>query len=134
MSTVDKKMLFKPRLPEADVIVEGIGTVRVRALNRREAISVQRLEDPAERDVMLFVIGLVDPKLTEDEVRRWIEAAPADEMEPVQRRIAELSGMLPESAKEAVKSFIANPDEEFRALSGTEAVNDGGAATRGDVG
>lgn len=128
---MDKELLFKPRLPEADVET-GVGTVRVRGLNRAESVSVAKLADVAERDAHIIAIGMVDPRLSVSEVKRWGEAAPGGELEAVSKRIAQLSGMLPGAAKEAVIEFEANPDAEFRALSGAEAVDDGGPASGRD--
>ena len=130
---MDKDLLFKPRLTEAEVEIPGVGTVRVRALNRQEAKALQKIESDDLRDLHMVAIGLVDPALSVSEVKRWAEASPAGEMEPVADRIAELSGMLAGSPKEAMKNFEANPDDEFRVLPGAEAVDDGGPAAGGDV-
>ncbi|KAB1925149.1 hypothetical protein F8280_12120 [Micromonospora noduli] len=131
---MDKAALFAPRLPEADVEVPGVGTVRVRGLNRSEAMDVGKIADLSLRDRTLIAIGMVEPSLSVSEVKRWGDAAPASELELVSRRIAQLSGMLPDSAKEAVKEFEANPDAEFRVLPGAEAGDDGGPAAVGDAG
>lgn len=130
---MNKEHLFAVRLDEADVELPGVGTVRVRALNRAEAMSVGKLTDPALKDLHIIAIGMIDPVLSVSEVRRWGEASPAGELEMVSRRIAQLSGMLPESAKEAVMEFEANPDAEFRNVPGGEAGNDGGSAAGGDA-
>lgn len=130
---MDKELLFKPRLPEADVDIPGVGTVRVRGLSRVEAMLVQKAQgvDATERRILAY--GMVDPEMTEVEVARWQKSSVAGEIEPVSRKIAELSGMLDNSAKEAVKEFEANPDSEFRVLPGAEAGHDGGPASDGDV-
>jgi len=126
--TVDKELLFKPRLPEADVEVEGIGTVRVRALSRAEAMELQKLESSGMVMVerRMLALALVDPTLTEGEVRQWQEAAPPGELEPVTDKISELSGMTEGAAKEAYKGFDADPVSEFRLPPGGEAGDDGG--------
>jgi len=130
---MDKELLFKPRLPEADVDVPGVGTVRVRGLSRAEAMHVQDAKGTEARERRLVALGMVDPELTEAEVGRWQKASAAAEMEPVTDRITELSGLADESAKEAVKEFAADPDAEFPVLPGAEAGDDGGAAAGGDV-
>ena len=120
--TFDKELLFKPRLPEADVDVPGIGTVRVRGLTRTEAMSTTRgiksEADATERRALIerrmLAIGLVDPVLTEDEVRRWQDASPAGELEPVTDKINQLSGNTPTAEKEAYVEFEESPDVEFR--------------------
>jgi hypothetical protein len=132
MSSVDKKLLFKPRLPEADVEVEGIGIVRVRGLNRMEAMLAQAAADPAEIERKILSFGMVDPELTEAEVKLWQKASTAGEIEPVSSKIAELSGMLSSSAKEAVRDFEADPNIEFHVLPGAKAGHDSGSASGGD--
>lgn len=129
---MDKEKLFTPRLPEADVEIPGVGTIRVRALNRAEVLIVEGVKSLDAKDRKLISLGMVDPALTEAEAGRWQKASPAGELEPVTVKIAELSGMLPDSAKEAVKEFVANPDKEFHPLPGAEAEHDGVAAAGGD--
>lgn len=129
---MDKELLFKARLPEEDVEVPGVGTVRIRALNRAEAMHVQEAKGLAAAERRIVALGMVDPVLTEAEVGRWGDASAAGELELVSRRIAALSGMLQGSAKEAVKEFLANPDAEFPVLPSAEAGDDGGPAASRD--
>lgn len=131
---MDKELLFKPRLPEDEIPIPGVGTVRVRGLNRDESVSVAKIEDVALRDRHIIAIGMVDPRLSVSEVERWGKAATGGELEKVSRKIAELSGMLDDSAKEAVKNFRGEPGDGVRVLPGAEAVDDSGRATGTDVG
>lgn len=125
--TFDKERLFKPRLVEADVDVPGLCTVRVRGLTRNEAMSVTRgiksEADAFERRAMIerrmLAVAIValdgDPvSLTEDDIRRWQDASPSGELEPVTDKINELSGNTPTAEKEAYVEFEENPDAEFR--------------------
>jgi hypothetical protein len=116
-----KARLLKPRLPEADVDVPGVGTVRVRGLNRAEAIQVQGAKGIEATERKILALGMVDPTMTEAEAGQWQKASPGNEIDIVTTRIAELSGMLDGSAKGVVKEFEANPDAEFRALPSAEA-------------
>lgn len=131
---MDINDLFKPRLPEEDIPIEGIGTVKIRALNRLEALSIEKISGTEATERAILVMGMVDPPMTDADVKRWQAASAAGEIEHVSRRIAALSGMLPTSPKEAVREFEANPDTEFRALSSPETRDDSGAAPAGDVG
>lgn len=128
----DKELLFKSRLPEADVEVPGVGTVRVRGLNRGEALSIQNVKDGpgmvAAMERKMLALALVDPVLTEAEVGQWQKAATAGELEPVGDKVSELSGMTPGAAKEAYVGFEENSDAEFRVLPGSEAGDDGDVA------
>lgn len=129
---MDKELLFKPRLPEADVDVPGIGMVRVRGLNRAEAMQVQSAKGTEATERVILALGMVDPQLTEAEAGRWQKAAPAGEIEPVSRRIAELSGMVEGAEKEAYKSLRGGAGDGVRVLPGAEAGDDGGGAAAPD--
>lgn len=106
---MDKELLFKARLHERDVELPGVGTVRVRALARGEVVAIKDAGDLAldEYERKLISLAMIDPTLTEDEVRQWQEAAPAGELEPVTNAIAELSGLDQEAAKRAYQQFRA---------------------------
>jgi len=129
---VDKELLLKPRLPEADVEVPGIGTVRVRGLNRAEAMRVQAAKGVEATERVILALGMVDPALTEAEAGQWQKAAPAGEIEPVSRVIAELSGMVEGADKAAYKSVRDDGGAGVRVLSGPEAGDDGGGAAAAD--
>lgn len=96
-----KDKLLTRRLDEDDVKIPGVGTVRVRGLSRAEVLKIQRLgKKDAEAHTM--ALGLVDPQMTFEEVQQWAAASPAGEMEPVSRRIAELSGIVAGADKSGV--------------------------------
>lgn len=103
---MDKATLLKSRLPERDVEIEGVGTIRIRSLSRAEALEVRGVEmsiEALERKVLS--LACIDPVLTEDEVAEWQNASAANELEAVMNAIIELSGMAKSSPKEAMKSF-----------------------------
>lgn len=107
---LSKEALLARRFGVVDVPVDGVGTVQVRPLSRAEALELQGVEMPvAEMERRLLSKALVSPKLTEDDVRAWQENSPAGEIEPIANEIARLSGMVPDSAKEAVKTFRNEP-------------------------
>lgn len=129
---MDKELLFRPRLPEADVEVPGVGTVRVRALSRAEAMAIEGMKGASAIERKMLSFGLVDPELTEAEVGQWQKVSPASELEAVSNKIAELSGLLEGQAKQAYKDFEADPGSEFRLLPGAAAADDCGPAAGGD--
>lgn len=104
--------LLSKRLSEAEVDIEGIGTVRVRALSRAEVLAVRKATDDEHMDGprvltlerKLLAAAMVDPVMTEAQVGEWQRIAPAGELQPVVRKIQELSGMLEDAAKAAYKS------------------------------
>jgi hypothetical protein len=106
-----KTRLLKPRLPEDEVPVPGIGTVRVRGLNRAEGMMVQAVKGTATQERLMLSLAMVHPTLTESEAGQWQKASPTGELEPVTRKIAELSGMAEGAAKEAYNTFRDEPGE-----------------------
>lgn len=128
-----KAKLLTPWLEEDDVELPGVGTVRVRALNRLEVMKVQRANgDIAATERIIVASGMVNPAMTEAEVARWQKGRRGGEVGRVSDRIAELSGMTEDAGKQRTKEFIADPALEFRTVPGAEAVDDGGAAAGGD--
>lgn len=130
-----KARLLKARVPEGTVELDGIGTVRVRGLSRGEVFAAQKTTkegDVAAVECRYVTIGMLDPKLTEAEVRQWQENSPAGEMETVVDKIKDLSGLGEKSAKEAVASFRDEPGSGVRDVPGAEAGNDGGPAAGAD--
>lgn len=96
--------------PEDEVEIPGLGKVRVRGLTRTEVLSVRKAADNAgpvdgprvlvlERK--LLSAGMVEPKLSEDDIRAWQNVAPAGQMEPITEKIQELSGLSEGSEKAA---------------------------------
>lgn len=100
---MDKEAFLKRRLPEDTVELPGVGPMRVRGLSRAEALAANDLDGDA-REVHWLSLGIVDPALTEDEIRQWRDAATFTEVELVANRIAELSGLGDTSVKDATKS------------------------------
>jgi hypothetical protein len=131
---VDKQQLFKPRLAEAEVDVDGVGTVRVRALSRIEVFLAQQVhDDEAAFERKILRAGMVDPKLTEAEIERWQKASPAGELQPVIDKVRGLSKMDDNSSKSGVPDVRGGPGDGVRPLPGGEAGHDRGADAPGDL-
>lgn len=121
--------------PEDDVIVEtdeGPVKVHVRGLSRQEVIHVQNTKGVAAVEALTIHLGLLEPSMSIDQVKAWQKASVGGEMEPVTRRIGELSGMLKDSRKAAMKEMLTDTGVEFRNDAGVEAVDDRGEASPGD--
>ena len=131
--------LFEPSaatlsgMPEDDVKVEGLGLVRVRGLSRDEAIRTQTDAGTLATEQLMLSYGMVRPTMTVAQAARWQKSSLANVIEPVSRRIGELSGMLDSSAKEIVKEFISSPELEFRDVPSPETGDDGSAPANGNV-
>lgn len=121
---------------EDDVIVPtpaGPLRVRVRGLSRQEVIHVQNTKGVASVEALTLSLGLLEPKMTVDQVKAWQKVSEGGEMEPVTQRIGELSGMLKDSRKDAIKEMLADPGVEFRVHAGDEDRDDGGQDAPGDA-
>jgi len=105
--TVNKDDLFRPRVQEVGIVqIDGVGAFKIRPLTRAQALEVQELREVSLLDAenLLISYGLVDPALTQEEVQRWAENAPAGDLAAVSMGIGRISGMMPDSGKGATKS------------------------------
>lgn len=105
-SHISKADLLKKRFGEEEVEVPGVGTVRVRALTRGQALELQGKEvEVAEMERRLISMAMVEPKLTEDEVKEWQDNTTAGELQGVMEAIVRLSGMEAHASKAAYQQF-----------------------------
>lgn len=106
------QLLNQATLPEADVELDGVGTVRVRALSRYEIMLAGKStgDDPLAMEQMMLSMAMVDPKLTKAEVEQWQKVSPIGQMQAVAGKINELSGVGESVQKEAYKSFRDEPE------------------------
>jgi hypothetical protein len=98
-------------LPEGDAEIPGIGTVRVRGMNRGEVLHGNKLnESGGQLALERYVLSscMLDPRMTEDDVAAWQESGAAMECQPVLHRINELSGI----GKGAEKSGVPGDGDE----------------------
>lgn len=80
--------------------------VKIRPLTRGEALKVKGKEMPVDQmEQKLLSFAMVDPKMSERDVKTWQEVCMAGELEGVTQRIAEISGLTKAEAKEAVATF-----------------------------
>lgn len=92
--TLDKASLLARRLGDGEHEIPGFGTVKIRGLSRAEVLELQTIEGGAAvTDRRMVALAMVEPALTEDEVRIWQENSHPHEIEGLTLAIAELSGM-----------------------------------------
>lgn len=104
-----------------DDVPTSRGLVRVRALNRFEVLAVSATEKTAGREVMMLTLAMVQPRLTNDEAASWMRNSKGGgDLEDVTTRIAQLSGMMPEAPKEAMKELLTEDGAEFRDVPSAE--------------
>ena len=102
-----KSALLGRTLPESDVEIPGVGTVRVRGITRGQYLHAGRAMAGDDPDVqrfekLLITAGMVDPALSEDEVGQWQRTAGAGEIARVVEMIQELSGARQDAPKSGV--------------------------------
>ena len=103
---VDKAALLTKRFGVEDVEVPGVGTVQIRALTRAEALSVQGVEIDVEvLEQKLIAMAMVDPQLTETEVKEWQTCGSAGEIQVIVEAIVRVSGLEGYTAKAAYANF-----------------------------
>lgn len=100
---MDKSALLADRVSinTAAVEIEGVGAVTVRGLSRYELLLASKKypDDTLKQERFVLSCGLVDPKLTEDDVEAWQKASGPMEINAVAQRINELSGIAEGAAK-----------------------------------
>lgn len=125
---MDKESLFKPRLEERDVEIDGVGTVRVRALSRDELAEVREeyadddgeLTDRRGFEYGLVAAALVDPAdMTPEDVALWAKAAPSGEVLKVLGVINNVSGLDDLDGSKSVRPNRRERRAKVRARSGS---------------
>lgn len=104
MAIASVEALTAARLGEATVTIENIGDLIIRSLTRGQALALNDVESLEDKDNLMISMGVVNPKLSIEQVQAWAENAPAGELGPVSEAIARLSGMTRDSGKDATKS------------------------------
>ncbi|HVW34045.1 MAG TPA: hypothetical protein VHL53_16030 [Acidimicrobiia bacterium] len=93
---IDKAALLAPTVREEDFEIPGKGTVRIRRLNRRQAVellSMAKNDRGEQADMLALSWALVDPQITAEEAAAWNETAGIDDITPLLARIYELAGI-----------------------------------------
>ena len=101
---MDKASLLTDRVSDrtAEVEIEGVGTVTIRALSRWEMIQGGKLEDTMEQERFILSKAMVDPPMGEHDIAAWQKCSPPGEINAVANKVNELSGI----GKGADKSSI----------------------------
>ena len=107
--------------------------MRSRVLSRHEVLHVQAQKGTAAVEQMTVSLGLIAPKMTAEQVKAWQKSSIGAELDAVTERIGQLSGMLKDSRKAAMKEMLADPGVEFRDDAREVPGYDGGPDAPGDV-
>jgi hypothetical protein len=91
----------------ADVTIEPWGTFRVRGLKRGEVLAMQKATgtDPAKIERVMIARAVVSPLMSEAQVARWQEIAPAGELQPLTETIEVLSGIADREVARRIQQF-----------------------------
>jgi hypothetical protein len=104
--SVSKEDLLKARFGIEEIEIPGVGTVKVRALSRAQAMQLRDKEmTVAEVEQKLLAWAMVDPVMTMTDVQAWQENSPAGELQPITEAITRLSGMETSAPKQAMRDF-----------------------------
>lgn len=97
---VSKEVLLSQRFGVRAYPIPGVGVVRVRPLTRGEALEMVGKEyDQAELECKLLSIAMIEPALTEADVRHWQLNATAGELADFVEFVQDISGMKAAAAK-----------------------------------
>jgi hypothetical protein len=136
--SVDLEKLLAPRadtatgLPEDDVEVASMGTVRVRGLSREEVFETQKAKDTQAHERKILRLGMVDPPMTEGQAALWQKVSPAGEIEPVVDKIRALSGLDEGADKSELPRDGGRPGDRVRDVPGRATGDDGWPDAPGD--
>ncbi len=98
MTYVDKATMLASDVDAEDLDVPGLGLVRVKGLTRAETIETTKFEGAAwERAII--VRGLVEPRLTDDEVETFQDSKRSGVVTAIFNRIIHLSAVGRDATK-----------------------------------
>lgn len=97
-----REQILAKKLSQEVIDLPSGGQVKVRGLTRDEALLTQDREGTAARDNYVIATGLLDPKLTEDDVAAWAATGATGDLNTISLAIAHLSGMGEGAGKSGV--------------------------------
>lgn len=115
MEYVNTEALFRPRCPEDDFDLAGVGKVRIRGLTRAEIKEVSDgVDGGKDMEAVSLSLAFVNPRLTVEQAETYLRTAGFEEANNLSRRINELSGIAGKSGgdqptKAAYKSTRSKP-------------------------
>lgn len=111
--SINKSALFTERLAREDVEIDRVGTVTVRGLSRAEVLLINKsmsgTPDPVVIERKFLAAAMVTPPITEDDAKRWQEAASVQEIQDVVEVVNRLSGIGKDAGKKTYADFRDEP-------------------------
>lgn len=92
---MDKAQLLVDRVTDrtAEIEIEGVGTITVRALSRHEMITGGKLEEGLAQERYILSRAVIDPVMGEHDIAEWQKCSPPGEINIVAMKVNELSGI-----------------------------------------
>lgn len=105
---ISKDTLLQQRFGLTTYTIPGVGTVRVRSLTRGEALQVVGVEkDKRDLEAQILAWAMIEPKLSVEDARVWMDNSPAGELQTLTQFITRLSGLAEGAAKSGVSDVRA---------------------------
>lgn len=92
-------------LPEREVNLDGVGSIRVRGLSRQETIAISEATIADDMENRVLAYGMLDPAMTTEQVDEWRCHASSSIIRPALDAILELSGLGPDQQREVESRF-----------------------------
>jgi hypothetical protein len=106
MANLTREQILARKIGKGTATLPDGSTVAIRGLTRDEVLAAQEGTDTsADRDNALVALGMIDPKLSIEDVAAWAAAGDAGDLVAVSEAIQELSGLT----EGAGKSRVAGP-------------------------
>lgn len=102
--SLDKSQLLERSFSVSEVEIPGVGTVKARGLTRGEVNVLMGMKDIDQNTFDRFVLSraLVEPKMTENDVKAWQDVALPNEIGNVIEAVMKLSGLESGAEKSGV--------------------------------
>jgi hypothetical protein len=104
MAHLTREQILARKVGKGVVTLADGSTVEIRALTRDEVLAMQQMDDLGDRDNFLISTGMVDPKLSPEDVAQWGAAGAAGDISAISAGIAEVSGLKEGAGKRGVAS------------------------------
>jgi hypothetical protein len=108
MPNLTREQILSRKTGTGKAVLPDGSTVSIRALTRDEVLESQETATLAERDTYLISTGMLEPRMSLEDVAAWAASGDAGDLVAVSEAIAELSGLK----QGAGKSRLASPGEQ----------------------
>lgn len=102
MANLTREQILARKTGRGKATMPDGSVVAIRAMTRDEVITMQEMEDVADRDNFIISTGMTDPKLSVEDVAAWAAGGDAGDLVAVSDAVAELSGLKQGAGKSSV--------------------------------